>query len=179
MKRILVLTMMLLVLSLVTPAIAQHHPSDRDWDDNHEVKYVIFMVPDGMGLADVTAARLRKNGPSGAPLALETLEQIGYQRTYSADNTITDSAAAGSAWSCGEKFANGEICFHANGRPNNPTLLELAKWNGMATGLVAISTITHATPQCSARISTREAVRTRLPANTFISRSPMYFSAAV
>ncbi len=114
--------------------------------NHHDVKYVIFMVPDGMGLADVTAVRIQKNGLNGAPLWLETLEHIGYQRTYSEKNTITDSSAAASAWACGEKFVNNEVCFHADGRPHNPSLLEVAKLRGMATGLVATQTITHATP---------------------------------
>jgi alkaline phosphatase len=104
------------------------------------------MVPDGMGLADVTAARIFKNGIDGAPLSFETLDHIGYQRTYSANSTITDSAPAASAWACGEKFNNGEICFHGDGRPYFPSILELAKRTGRGTGLVATSTITHATP---------------------------------
>jgi len=119
----------------------------ENYQGNHnEVKNIIFMVPDGMGLADVTAARIYKNGPDGASLNLETLENIGYQRTYSANSIIPDSASAGSAWACGEKFNNGEICYHANGKPYNPSILELAKAEGKATGLVATSTITHATP---------------------------------
>ncbi len=120
--------------------------SENQQENHHEVKNIIFMVPDGMGLADVTAARIYKNGPDGASLYLETLENIGYQRTYSANSIITDSAAAGSAWSCGEKFNNGEICYHSDGSPYNPSILELAKAEGKATGLVATSTITHATP---------------------------------
>ncbi|MBU4220053.1 MAG: alkaline phosphatase [Euryarchaeota archaeon] len=114
--------------------------------NHHEVKNIIFMVPDGMGLADVTAARIYKNGLDGASLNFETLENIGYQRTYSNDSTITDSAAAGSAWACGEKFNNGEICYHSDGSPYNPSILELAREKRMSTGLVATSTITHATP---------------------------------
>ena len=114
--------------------------------NHHEVKYVIFMVPDGMGLSDVTAARIQRNGLAGAPLWLETLEHIGYQRTFSEKNTVTDSSAAASAWACGEKFINNEVCLHLDGRPNNFSLLELAKQRGMATGLVATQTITHATP---------------------------------
>ncbi len=116
-------------------------------DNNHEVKYVVFMVPDGMGaLSNVTAARIRLNGIAGPPLHLETLEQIGYMRTYSEKNTVTDSSAAASAWACGEKFTNNEVCFHASGAPYNPSLLELAQRAGMSTGLVATQTITHATP---------------------------------
>jgi alkaline phosphatase len=111
-----------------------------------DVKYVILMVPDGMNLASVSAARIWLNGIGGMPLHMETLERIGYQRTYSEKNTVTDSSAAASAWACGEKFVNNEVCLHYDGRPNNASLLELAKQRGMATGLVATQTITHATP---------------------------------
>ena len=97
---------------------------------------VIFMVPDGMGLADVTAARILKNGPDGAPLNLETLRTIGYQRTHSANSTVTDSAAAASAWAAGDKFNNGEISCHSVDTvcvENPPTILELAKAEGGVT----------------------------------------------
>ena len=59
-----------------------------------------IVVPDGMGLADVTATRIHKNGLDGAPLSFETLKHIGYQRTYALDSTITDSAAALSHIAC-------------------------------------------------------------------------------
>lgn len=135
-----------------------------------------MMVPDGMGLAYVTAARILRNcetpskpfpyfcaeGPGGPPLYLETLEHIGYQRTYSKTNTITDSSAAASAWACGEKFVNNEVCYHADGAPHNPSLLELAQWNGMATGLVATQTITHATPAAFASHTTNRNCETEI-----------------
>jgi alkaline phosphatase len=114
--------------------------------NHHEVRHVIIMVADGMGLADVTAARIRKNGIDGPPLRFETLDEIGYERTYSEKNTVTDSAAAASAWACGEKFVNGELCVHGDGRPYNVNLLELAKEEGWATGLVSTQAITDATP---------------------------------
>ncbi len=151
---------------LAMPALSA--PVDKTLANNHEVKYVIFMVPDGMGLADVTAARILRNcgidptnvpspedfckdltpgeGPGGPALSFETLEHIGYQRTYSKINTITDSSAAASAWACGEKFVNNEVCYHMDGQPHNLSLLELAKAEGWGTGLVATQTITHATP---------------------------------
>jgi alkaline phosphatase len=132
----------LALLSLSSTMFAAPEPSTS----KPGPKYIIIMVPDGTGLADIAAARIKKNGIDGAPLTLETLDHIGYARTYSGNNTVTDSAAAASAMGCGEKFANGEICLHNDGRPHNPSLLELAKAKGMATGLVATSTITHATP---------------------------------
>jgi alkaline phosphatase len=111
-----------------------------------KAKNIIVMVPDGMGLSNVTATRIFKGGLDGPSLSWENLQHIGYQRTYSRNSTITDSAPAASAWSCGEKFNNGEICFHGEGFPNPPSILELAQRRGKTTGLVATSTITHATP---------------------------------
>ena len=49
--------------------------------------------------------------PLPPPSVVETLEHIGYARTYSKTNTITDSSAAASAYACGEKFVNNEVCF--------------------------------------------------------------------
>ena len=127
-----------IVISFATSAFAS------GWMDKG--KNIIFMVPDGMGPANVTAARIYKNGLDGEPLNLESLETIGIQRTYSRNSTITDSAPAASAWACGEKFNNGEICKHIEGIPNNKTILELAKQKRKSTGIVATSQITHATP---------------------------------
>ncbi len=132
-----------------------------------KAKNIIFMVPDGQGLSNVTAARIFKNGLNGDPLYQETLKNIGYQRTHSADNTITDSAAAASAWAMGIKFNNGEIsCRSGENREcidNAPTILELAGAEGKASGLVVTSQISHATPaafgahvfsrQCGAEIA--------------------------
>jgi len=56
---------------------------------NSTAKNIIFMVPDGMGLANVTAARIFKHGSEGENLYLETLSTIGYQRTHSADSSMT------------------------------------------------------------------------------------------
>ncbi len=121
---------------LVSPTVSSAEPA----------KNIIFMIPDGMGLANVTAARIAKNGPNGAPLSFETLRQIGYQRTHSANSTVTDSAAAASAWACGEKFDNGEVCHHGDGKPSPPSITQRAQHAGKATGLVTTSAITDATP---------------------------------
>jgi alkaline phosphatase len=119
---------------------------------NSTAKNIIFMVPDGMGLANVTAARIFKHGSEGENLYLETLSTIGYQRTHSADSSVTDSAAAASAWASGDKFRNGEISCHDDDQDGKcestptPTILETAKDKGKSTGLVVTSTVTHATP---------------------------------
>ena len=131
------------LLFLLVPAMAI---GGGALDNQHKAKNVIFMVPDGMGIAYVTAARSYLGGPDGPNLAFENLPVIGYQRTHSENSFVTDSAAAASAWSCGEKFSNGEICYHSADGSYPITALEAARDMGKATGLVATSRITHATP---------------------------------
>ena len=140
----------IICISLLTGCSTVRNNESHKLQAPQKAKNIIFMVPDGQGLSDVTAARIFKNGPNGDPLYQETLKNIGYQRTHSADNTITDSAAAASAWAMGKKFKNGEISCHA-GKDGEclekaPTILELAEARGKASGLVVTSQISHATP---------------------------------
>ena len=134
---------------IASPALADHH---QHHERHHKAPTnIIFMVPDGMGLSNTTAARIFKNGPNGERLAFEKLANIGYQSTHSANSTVTDSAAAASAWASGDKFINNEISCHGDYSDGScadmvPTILELAEMKGMASGLVATSQISHATP---------------------------------
>ncbi|UCD50698.1 MAG: alkaline phosphatase [Phycisphaerales bacterium] len=109
-----------------------------------KVRNVIICIGDGMGLSQVTLARLRATGPAGK-LHMERLPVSGIIRTHSSDHLVTDSAAAGTALSSGIKTKNGMIGQGPDGSPYR-TILEAAQASGMATGLVATSTITHATP---------------------------------
>jgi alkaline phosphatase len=151
-KRIFLLFLLLLSLWLIFASFTPKKQYRGNKEPVPEAKNIIFMVADGMGLAHVTAARIYKNGPDGESLHLETLPNLGYQRTHSASASLTDSAAAASAWASGEKFHNGEISCHDddhNGRCEpapSPTILEIAKAKGKVTGLVVTSTVTHATP---------------------------------
>lgn len=129
-----------IVIILTLCIFASHLPARQ------KAKNIIFMVPDGMGISNVTAARIFAFGSSRQLLRFETLEQIGYQSTHSANSVVTDSAAAASAWACGEKFHNGEISYHNSKGMAPKTILELAREIGKSTGLVATATITHATP---------------------------------
>lgn len=151
-KRVFLLFLLFLSLWLIFASFTPKKQYRGKKEPVPKAKNIIFMVADGMGLAHVTAARIFKNGPDGESLHLETLPTIGYQRTHSASDSLTDSAAAASAWASGEKFRNGEISCHdddQNGRCEpapDPTILEIAKAKGKVTGLVVTSTVTHATP---------------------------------
>lgn len=109
-----------------------------------KVKNVIFCIGDGMGLSQVTLARLRATGPAGK-LHLERLPVHGMIRTHSANRLVTDSAAGGTALAAGIKTKNGMIGLAPDESPYR-TILEAAQARGMATGLVVTSTISHATP---------------------------------
>lgn len=103
-------------------------------------KNVIVMVPDGTGVATLTVARQVK----GAPLALDKAI-YGAVQTRSASSSITDSAAAATAMSCGERTYNGAVAVDTQKRPLK-TFGEWAKENGKAVGIVTTDTIVGATP---------------------------------
>jgi alkaline phosphatase len=151
-KKLLLLSLSFTILLLSFTGCAPRKDYRLKSDLHPKATNIIFMVPDGMGLAGVTAARIFKNGPNGQGLHMETLSTIGYQRTHSANRATTDSAATASAWASGEKFRNGEISCHDDNRDGKceptpaPTILELARERGKSAGLVVTSTVTHATP---------------------------------
>ncbi|OHB68331.1 MAG: hypothetical protein A2Y77_07600 [Planctomycetes bacterium RBG_13_62_9] len=111
---------------------------------NAQVRNVIVCIGDGMGLGQITLASLKAAGLEGR-LAMERMPVTGVVRTHSASSRVTDSAAAGTALASGIKTNNGMIGMAPDETPYI-TILEAARARGMATGLVATSTITHATP---------------------------------
>jgi alkaline phosphatase len=109
--------------------------------DKPEIKNIILMIGDGMGLPDVYAAMT----VSDKPLNIERCKITGLQKTFSSDNYITDSGAAGTALATGTKTKNGAIGMDASGN-RVKSILEMAEENGLATGMVSTSSLTHATP---------------------------------
>ncbi len=109
-------------------------------------KNVIYIQGDGMGIAHREFLRLASVGKTGE-LKMNQLPVSGLVHTSSVDpdETVTDSAAAATAFATGVKSYNGAIGVDADGRPV-ATVLELAKRAGKATGLVTTSQVTDATP---------------------------------
>ena len=104
-------------------------------------KNIVLLIGDGMGVSEVFAGLTGNKGH----LFLENCKHIGFSKTQSSDNYITDSAAGGTALSAGVKTYNGAIGVDAAGNPVK-TIVEEASEKGLATGLVSTSAITHATP---------------------------------
>lgn len=109
--------------------------------DGKPLKNVILLIGDGMGLTQITAG-LYSNGNS---LYLEKFPIAGLIKTHSSSHLITDSGAGATAFACGCKTFNGAIGVCKDKTPCL-TILEQAEKQGLATGLVSTSSITHATP---------------------------------
>jgi len=123
-------------------------------------KNVILFIGDGMGVATLTAARIyeaQQRGADGASnrLSFEAFPHLGLVRTYSADSLVTDSAAGASAILTGRRTLNGALGVDDKIRRGDcasvagstvPTLAELARKKGLATGVVSTAAITDATP---------------------------------
>lgn len=107
----------------------------------HHPKNIILMIGDGMGLTQISAGLYSNSNK----LNLEQFQYIGLHKSYSADDLITDSAAGATAFSAGVKTYNAAIGVNNDSTPVR-TILEEAEAEGLSTGLVATSSITHATP---------------------------------
>ena len=122
----------------------QHEVVSFDIDDvrfKRKPKNIILFIGDGMGAAQVFAGITA----NGGELNIQNMPFVGFSKTQSADDYVTDSAAGGTALSSGKKTTNGTIGLDAYGNKVT-TILEYAERNNKATGMVSTSAITHATP---------------------------------
>lgn len=104
-------------------------------------KNVIVMIGDGMGLSQMSSAYYFGEGEPN----FSRFPIVGLSRTSSSDAKITDSAAGATAISAGVKTYNGAIGLDED-KKSVETLVEYFSKEGKSTGLVATSSITHATP---------------------------------
>lgn len=100
------------------------------------------MIGDGMGLSQVSMMML-ENGYR--PTAFDRSGNIALIKTYSANNRVTDSAAAGTALASGNKTDNGMLGMGPDGQVFK-SIMERAKEEGYQTGLVVTVYLQHATP---------------------------------
>ncbi|HDZ20617.1 hypothetical protein LCGC14_0692580 [marine sediment metagenome] len=122
----------MLLLLCVTAPVASAQPTN-----------VIFFIGDGMAPAQVEAAGMF----AGGPMSFESFANQGVVTTYSANSSVTDSAAAGTALATGVKVNNGVISMAYPGDGSDlQTLLEHFQGLGRSTGLVTTTYMTHATP---------------------------------
>ena len=135
----------LLFASLVAAFFIGAAPAAAQAQEAAAPRNAILFVSDGTGPATITMARDFARAEEGRERL--TLDSVltGSIRTYATDSRVTDSAAGATAFSTGVKTYNGAIAVDTLKRPL-ATVLEAAEARGMATGLVATSRLTHATP---------------------------------
>ena len=122
---------LLFIIALLSPSVfSQKTP-----------KNVIFMIGDGMGLAQIYAGMMA----NGNHLELERCTYSGFSKTYSADNFTTDSGAGGTALACGVKTRNHMIGMSPDSVAVQSILEEASKFK-LSTGIVVACALTHATP---------------------------------
>lgn len=106
-----------------------------------EVKNVILLIGDGMGLAQSYAAYLAND----KSLSMYTMPYTGLSITSCADREVTDSGAGGTAIATGHKANYKAIGLDEN-NISHPSLLKIAKQYGKSTAIVCSCDLTHATP---------------------------------
>ncbi|RPE77189.1 alkaline phosphatase [Vulcaniibacterium tengchongense] len=125
-----------------------------------KAKNVILFVGDGMSLTTVAAARIldgQRKGGSGEEnrLSWETFPATALSKTYNTDSQTPDSAGTMSAMATGAKTRAGVLSIGQQARRGDCaqaqrtpllTLWELAASQGLATGVVTTTRVTHATP---------------------------------
>lgn len=109
-------------------------------NEKGKAKNVIMLIADGMSTEGVTLARQVK----GENLSMDEIS-VGSVITSWANGPITDSAPGGTVYASGEKTNNKYIGTSVNDTPM-ASILEGAESVGKATGIIATSEITHATP---------------------------------
>ncbi len=157
MKRIAFALFPLLAAGLFSGNVLAGTRHDKETDENG-IRNVIVMIPDGC-CTELLALGRWLNG--GLPLALDKHVR-GLVRTYCSDSPIGDSAPTGSAYATGHRSQDGFVATYPamsmdkEGRrfPTDSaeayrpmfTLLEAARVQGKATGMVVPCHFPHATP---------------------------------
>ncbi len=123
---------------------------------NAKSKNLIVLIGDGMGPAQISAARYFQQYTKGISHLNIDPYYVGQATTYAdrgedggkiVSGIVTDSASAGTAFATGHKTYNAGISV-SNEDVSRPfaSIIEAAESTGKATGLVTTARITHATP---------------------------------
>ncbi len=113
---------------------------------NEDIQNVIYLIGDGMGPLHLEKTK----DELGIELTMDIFPYQGYSMTRSASNTVTDSAAGGTALATGTRTYNGAIGVYMydplqmSVQPKSIT--ELCQENGMKTGVITTDSTSGATP---------------------------------
>ena len=114
-----------------------------------QAKYVFYFIGDGMGLNQVNTTEMylaEVEGKIGIkPLLFPSFPVASHANSHSSSNSITDSAAGGTALATGVKTYNNAMGVDADKNPVE-SFAEKAKKAGKRVGITTSVSIDHATP---------------------------------
>ncbi len=116
----------------------------KDFPNNLKAKNVILAIGDGVGPNQITLSRIAIGGLDHR-LFIDQIPYLGTSLTHSYNNAYTDSAAAATAWSTGYKTKNRYLSLNPD-KKILETIVEMLQKKGYTSGIVATSSVTHATP---------------------------------
>ena len=116
----------------------------KNFSESTRPKNIILAIADGAGLNHITISRLAIGGPDHK-LYIDQLPVAGTSSTHAYENLITDSAAAATAWATGNKTKNRYLSVDKD-KKELTTIFEMLDDKGYLKGIVATSSVTHATP---------------------------------
>ncbi|WP_334073678.1 MULTISPECIES: alkaline phosphatase [Paenibacillus] len=155
-RRLAVSGMALAVIAASPAVIAQEGGNKGAVAGGTTSKNLIVLIGDGMGPAQISAARYYQQYVKGVKSLNLDPYYVGQATTYAdrgedggtvVSGIVTDSASAGTAFATGHKTYNAGISV-SNEDVSKPfaSVIEAAEAGGKATGLVTTARITHATP---------------------------------
>lgn len=143
MKKTFYLLLFAWVVVLVLPQ-CQNAPQEK------KAKYVFYFIGDGMGVNQVNGTEMylaEKEGKIGLkPLNFTQFPVVNVATTYSRYNSVTCSAAAGTALATGSKTKNGTIGMDSLHKAPLYSVAVKAKNAGKKVGITTSVSVDHATP---------------------------------
>lgn len=143
MKKTFYLLLFAWVVVLVLPQ-CQNAPQEK------KAKYVFYFIGDGMGVNQVNGTEMylaEKEGRIGLkPLNFTQFPVVNVATTYSRYNSVTCSAAAGTALATGSKTKNGTIGMDSLHKAPLYSVAVKAKNAGKKVGITTSVSVDHATP---------------------------------
>jgi len=116
----------------------------KNFSDNLKAKNIILAIGDGVGPNQITLSRIAIGGLDHR-LFIDQMPYHGTSLTHSYNNAYTDSAAAATTWSTGHKTKNRYLSLDPD-KEVLETIVEMLHKKGYTSGIVATSSVTHATP---------------------------------
>lgn len=113
----------------------------RQWSDRKPFAVILF-VADGLTPSNLSASRLFAGG-AGFRFGMETMPHAALASPRASDYAVADPAAAASSLATGQEVNRGALALSPGGQPLE-TLLQTARRQGRATGIVSDTPLTDA-----------------------------------